>query len=333
MKLMKSGTAAFVAVAAIAAMPAVAAEYPSKPINVLVGFSAGGGTDTYARNVGASISKYLNGQPFVVVNKSGGAQIPAMKVLGKSKPDGYSTMLVSMGSAIIATGLRDRGIDLFKDFEFIAQVGVNNVMLAASKKSGYKSPTDILSAIKKANAAGKKLRWANTGRGSITTLAMIAWLNKHGVYEMTQDIPFKGGSKVRVALIGNNVDFGTLGLSNAAGGYRDQLTVIGTFSDRRDPAQPDVPTLGDLKSDYVPMETPLVLTVPKGTPKAVIEKLGMAIKQTTEDPEFKARTKKAGQAVVYRNSEEIKKFAQHLKKEWSETIKVAAKRIAESKKK
>ncbi len=332
MKTMKSSIVLLALTAAVAATPASAADYPSKPINVLVGFSAGGGTDTYARNVGASISKYLNGQPFVVVNKSGGAQIPAMKVLAKSKPDGYSTMLVSMGSAIIATGLRDRGIDLFKDFEFVAQIGVNNVMIAASKKSGFKSPAEIISGIKKANASGKKLRWANTGRGSITTLAMIAWLNKHGVYEMTQDVPFKGGSKARVALIGNNVDFGALGTSNAAGGYKQQMNVIATFSDRRDPAQPDIPTLADLKSDYVPMETPLVLTVPKGTPKAVIAKLEAALKQTTEDPDFKARTAKAGQSVVYRNSEEVQKFARHLKKEWSETIEIVAKRIAASKK-
>jgi tripartite-type tricarboxylate transporter receptor subunit TctC len=269
----------------------------------------------------------------VVVNKSGGAQIPAMKVLRKSKPDGYSTMLVSMGSAIIATGLRDRGIDLFNDFEFVAQVGVNNVMLAASKKSGFKSPEEIIAGIKKAHAAGKKLRWANTGRGSITTLAMIAWMNKYGVYEMTQDVPYKGGSKARVALIGNHVDFGTLGTSNAAGGYKQQMNVIATFSDRRDPAQPDIPTLGDLKNKYVPMETPLVLTVPKGTPKAVIKKLETALKQTTEDPDFKKRTAKAGQSVVYRNSAELNKFAKHLKSEWGETIKIVAKRIAESKKK
>lgn len=330
MKTGKSLVMTFALAAAVVATPASADEYPSKAVNVIVGFSAGGGTDTYARNIGAEIPRYLNDQPFVVVNKTGGAQIPAMKVLKKSKPDGYTMMLVSMGSAIIATGLRDRGIDPLEEFELVAQVGVNNVMVAAAKKTGFKTPQDVIAGIKKAHAAGNKLRWGNAGRASITSLAVIAWLNKNGVYDMTQDVPFKGGSKVRVALLGENIDFGGLAVSNAAGGYAEKMNVIATFSDKRDPAQPQVPTMGDLNSPYVPMETPLVFTVPKGTPKAVIEKLQTAIKQTTEDPKFKERAAKAGQSVVYRDSEEIKAFAMKLKKEWAETIKVVRDRMAKA---
>ncbi|MFT5174841.1 MAG: tripartite-type tricarboxylate transporter receptor subunit TctC [Gammaproteobacteria bacterium] len=330
MNIFKSS--ALLAALSLAALnPVSAADYPSKAINLVVGFSAGGGTDTYARNLAASLPKYLNDQPIVVVNKSGGAQVPAMKVLKGSKSDGYSAMLVSMGSAIIATGLRDRGVDILKDFELVAQIGVNNVMLASSLESGFKTPADLLAGIKKAHAAGKKLRWGHAGRASITSLAVIAWLNKNGVYEMTQDVPFKGGSKVRVALIGNNVDFGGLGLSNAAGGYDTKLNVIGTFSDRRDPALPQYPTLGDLKTPYVAMETPLVFTVPKGTPKDIIAKLQTAIEKATQDADFKARAKKSGQAVVYRNSDEVNKFAAKLKSEWSATIKVVRERIAAAK--
>jgi putative tricarboxylic transport membrane protein len=317
--------------AAAATAPAKADDYPNQPINVVVGFSAGGGTDLYARNLAAALPRFLNNQPVVVVNKEGGAQIPAMKVLKSAKPDGYSTMLVSAGSAIIATGLRDRGVDMFKDFVLVAQIGVNNVMVAASKQSGFKTPADVIAGIKKAHAEGKKLRWGHAGRASITSLAVIAWLNKNGVYEMTQDVPFKGGSKVRVALLGNNVDFGGLALSNAAGGYDQKLNVIGTFSDQRDPAQPEFPTLGDLKSPYVPMETPLVIAVPKGTPKAIVAKLEDAIKKSTEDPAFKERAQKSGQAVVYRNSDDVAKFAAKLQKEWADTIAVVRKRIAEAK--
>ncbi len=313
--------------ATVSTGPSHADEYPSKAVNVVVGFSAGGGTDLYARNLGATISKYMNGQPFVVVNKTGGAQVPAMKVLKTSKPDGYSTMLVSMGSEIIATGLRDRGVDPFVDFELIAQIGVNNVMIAAPKESGFKTPHDIIAAIKKANAEGKKLRWGHAGRASITSLAAIAWLNKNGVYEMTQDVPFKGGSKVRVALLGNNIDFGSLALSNAAGGYDQKLNVIGSFSDARDPAMPQFPYLGELNTPYVPIETPLVLAVPKGTPKDILAKLEAAVKKSTEDPEFKERAAKSGQAIIYRGSADTLAHATRLRKEWSETIQVVAKSI------
>lgn len=90
MNKITSGALLLALTAAVAATSASAAEYPSKPINLVVGFSAGGGTDLYARNLGASIPKYLNDQPIVVVNKTGGAQVPAMKILKKSKADGYS---------------------------------------------------------------------------------------------------------------------------------------------------------------------------------------------------------------------------------------------------
>ena len=319
MKMQKWSVLLAALTAAIATTPAHADEYPSKAINALVGFSAGGGTDVYARNMSATISKYLNDQPFVVVNKAGGAQIPALKVLKSSEPDGYSAMVVSMGSAIISTGLRDRGVDLFKDMELVAQFGTTNIMVAASKESGFKTPEDVIAGIKKAHANGTKLRWGSAGRASITTLAMIAWLNKHGVYEMTQDVPFKGGAKVRAALMGNNVDFGSLGTSNASA-YKEKINIIATFSGSRDPAQPDIPTLGDLKSDYVPMETPII-----------VAKLESAIKQSTEDPEFLARSKKAGQSVVFRSASELATFADTLKKEWNDTIKVVRKRMEDAK--
>lgn len=327
MRLLSTGVALFALAVTGFGHTANADEYPSKAINMIVGFSAGGGTDTYARNLGAEIPKFLDDQPIVVVNKTGGAQVPAMKVLKRAKPDGYTTMLVSAGSALIATGLRDRGVDILDDFELVAQIGVNNVMIAAAKKTGFKTPQDVIEGIKKAHTDGNKLRWGNAGRSSITTLAMIAWLNKNGVYEMTQDIPFKGGSKVRVALLGENIDFGSLAVSNAAGGYAEKMNVIATFSDKRDPAQPQVPTLGDLGSPYVPMETPLVVTVPKGTPKDVVAKLESAIKKTTEDPAFKERAQKSGQSVVFRGSDEVRTFLAKLKKEWAETIQVVRKRM------
>lgn len=78
MQMFKSGAIALAFVTAVVTNPASAAEYPSKAINALCGFSAGSGMDIFSRNLGASISKYLNDQPFVVVNKAGGAQIPAM---------------------------------------------------------------------------------------------------------------------------------------------------------------------------------------------------------------------------------------------------------------
>jgi len=331
MNLFKTGLAAFAIGATVAALPAQAETYPNKAITMIVGFSAGGGVDLFARNLSAAMPQFVGNQPVVVVNKTGGAQVPAMKVLKTSKPDGYTTMLLSMGSVIVATGLRERGVNPFEDFKFVAQIGVNNLIVAASKESGFKTPQDVIAGIKKAHADGRKLRWGNPGRGSITSLAMIAWLNKNGVYEMTQDIPFKGGSNVRVAILGNNVEFGSLALSNAAGGYDEKMNIIATFGSERDPAAPQYPTMGELNSPYVPMATPLVLAVPKDTPAETLSILEAAVKKATEDAGFNERAGKTGQSVVYRNAEEVRAYAEKLKAEWDETIQIVRKSMADAK--
>ena len=330
-------TAAFVGAAALAvvvtgvvtggATAARAAQFPDKAITVVVGFSAGGGTDTYARILASVIPEYINRQPLIVVNKPGGAQVPSMKFTAKSKADGYTLQFFSTGSGVVATMLRDRGVDWFRDFEPVAQIGNINIAIVANKKTGYKTPQDIVAAVKKAHAAGRKLRWAHTGRGSITNLSAIAWLIKNGIFDMVQDVPFKGGSPTRAALLGNQVDFGAMGLQQTTG-FMDRLNIMGILASKRDPVRKDAPTMAELNSPYVAMYSPIIMAAPKGTPKDRIDYLAAAIKKATEHRAFKKLTKKAGLAVVYKGPEETRKMMAKLREEWRPTIDFVKKRMA-----
>lgn len=301
--------------AGAAASPAAADTYPEKPINAIVGFSAGGGVDTYARALAAAIGPYLNGQPLVVVNKPGGAQVPAMKAVATAEPDGYTIIVFSVGSGLFATMQRDRGVDTFDDFTPVAQIGDNHLVLLASKSTGYETPQDILEAIEKAHAEGRKIRWGHAGRGGITQMAALAWLIKNDAHDKVQDVPFQGGSKARAAIIGDQIEFASVALTNITG-FEDQMNVIGIFSGEREPTKPDVPTIGDRGSAYTPMSNPIIIMGPKGMPQDRVETLAAAIEKAVQTDTYKEITSKAGQPVVYRSPEESTRYLIQLRDEW-----------------
>ena len=331
LKKLTTGIALVLVAAALTMAPAEAEQYPSKPVTVVVGFSAGGGTDTYARILASVIPEYMNRQPLIVVNKPGGAQVPSMKFTAKSKPDGYTLQFFSTGSGVVATMIRDRGVDWFRDFEPVAQIGNINLSLVAHREMGFKTPQDVVAAVKKAHAAGKKLRWAHTGRGSITNMAALAWLIKNDIADMVQDVPFKGGAPTRAALLGKQVDFGAMGLQQTTG-FMDKLIVLGIMNSKRDPIRKDAPTMKELGSPFVEMRSPMILAAPKGTPKDRIEIMAAIVKKATEHKAFKKLTKKAGLAVVYAGPDEAKATMAKLRDEWKPTIDFVRKNITKGKK-
>lgn len=296
--------------------PALAETYPEKPINAIVGFSAGGGVDTYARALSAAIEPHLNGQPLVVVNKPGGAQVPAMKSVASAEPDGHTVMVFSVGSGLFATMQRDRGVDTFEDFTPVAQIGDNHLVLMASKSTGYKTPQDILQGIERANAEGRKIRWGHAGRGGITQMAALAWLLKNDAHDKVQDVPFQGGVKARAAIMGDQIEFASVALTNITG-FEDQISVIGIFSAEREPTKPDVPTIGDHGSAHTPMSNPIVIMGPKGMPEERVQTLAAAIEKALQADIYREITSKAGQPVVYRTPEETAAYLLQLRDEWT----------------
>jgi tripartite-type tricarboxylate transporter receptor subunit TctC len=295
------------------------AKYPDKPINIVVGFAPGGGTDVYARILGKVLPPLINDQPLVIVNQPGGAQVAAMKSVAGSTPDGYTLQFMSTGSGVLATKLRDRGVDMFKDFRPVAQIGLVNLILGAPTERGWKTPQDLIKAINEADAKGQKLRWGHPGRGSITNLSIVAWLIKNGLQDKVQDVPYKGGAPTKVALMGAQVDFGVLAIQHAAASD-GKVIALAMFGNERDPIHSEIPTMAELGLPYVPFYSPMAVMAPKNVPDDIIKKLDTAVKQATESDEFKNLTKNAGLSVRYRGSQEFKELKERLWKEWQPTV-------------
>lgn len=318
---------ASVGLVATAEAAGACADYPKKAVRVVVGFSPGGGTDTYARILSSVIPEYINDQPMIVVNKEGGAQVPAMKHTMGADKDGYTLQFFSAGSGVMATMLRDHGIDWFRDFVPVAQVGGVNLAVAINKKKEARTPQEVVAWIKKSSAGGTKLRYGHPGRGSISHMAIVAWLIKNGVYDMVQDVPFKGAAKTRAAVLGEQVDFGVLSVHHITA-FPDQLHGVGVMADERDPVVKSVPTMKEQNSPYTEMYSPMMLAAPKGTPAAAIDCLDAAIRKATEHKAFHQLAQKADLEVRYRGAKDIAAYMAKLRDEWKPTIEFVKARMA-----
>lgn len=319
--ILAAATAAFVSSTLLAAtaMADEASEWPKKPITVIVGFGAGGGTDTYARILASVIPPLINNQPLIVVNKAGGAQVPSMKYTQKSKPDGYTMQFFSTGSGVLATMLKDRGVDWFRDFRPISQIGSINMLLMSPKSKGYKTPKDLAKAIRAAHAEGKKLRWGHPGRGAVTNVSGVSWLIKNDLIDKVQDVPFKGGAPTKAALLGGQVDFGVLGVHHLTG-LHDRMTGLAIFADERDSIRKEVPTMKEMDMPFVPFYSPMIMAVPAKTPQYVIDKMDVAIRKATETKAFKKLTNKIGLPVRYQSAKPTLAMMESLRDKWKPTI-------------
>lgn len=309
---MFKGALSVISVAVVAGaviLPVQAADYPVKPITAIVGFGAGGGTDNYARAV-TSVAKEILGQPIQVVNKPGRAQVVAMKEMQKAKPDGYTIQFASAGSAIMSTKLKPAGVEFLRDFEMVAQVGQINMAVVVHNNGKLKTAKDIIAAAK---ANPGKLRWAHTGRGSANHIAGLSWILANGIE--AQDVPFKGGAKARAAILGQQTDFAVFGVQ-LTNKFTDQLTPVGMLQGVRDGFRKEIPTMKEQGIAFVPVYTPLVISVPKGTPPAVIATLQDALKKMIEHPKVVAALTKRGSSIIYRNSSDTRTVLESLDKQW-----------------
>ena len=300
------------------------ADWPKTSITMVVGFSAGGGTDTYARILASVIPPFLNNQALVIVNKTGGAQIPAMKFTAESKPDGYTMQLFSTGSGLLATMMKNSDVDWFRDFRPVAQVGNLNLIVASHVSKGYKTPQGLVKAINEAHATGKKLRWGHAGRGGAPNLSVVAWLLKNDLLDKVEDVPFKGGAPTLQALADEQLDFAALAV-NYLVGFEDKIEGLGLFANERDPVQKNVPTMKEQGMPFVEFYSPMTIGAPANTPQAIIDKMNVAIKKATETKAFKRLSKKLGLVVTYRGPEETLAMMQSLREQWTPAVELIKK--------
>lgn len=286
------------------------ADYPEKPIKLYVGFSAGGGTDSSARAFASFFHEApgMNGMPAVVVNKPGGSGMIAAKVVKESRPDGYTLYVINSGTFAInhMKAFGKSAVDPLKDFQILGCMSQLVTSLQVPASSPIKNAEQFA---KWAKENSGKIKWGNSGRGSMHTLAGMLFLKRMGI--KSQDVPFKGGAGARNAIVAKKVDFAFNGIHMTAG-FKNEIRLLGVTSSERDKVHPDVPTLGEKNLPNLGIVGPMCLWGQKGLPAAAVEKLKGAVKHVSDTKGFKRIMKKAALLAIYRSPEDGTKATQKL---------------------
>jgi len=287
------------------------ADFPSRPVRIVVPFAPGGATDVIARVVGQKVSDLL-GQPVVVENKAGAnGNIGALSV-ARAAPDGHTILMATSSHAINATLYRKLDYRLTTDFVALSSLASVPLVLVVNTAVPAKTPSELATYAK---ANDGKVNFASGGAGTAAHLAGEQFNTLAGVRMM--HVPYKGGALAQTDLIGGQVQamFANLpeALTQVQAGRLRPLAVTG--NDRRTNL-PSVPTFAEAGFAKMDAKSWFGLFAPAATPAPVVAKLSSAIAKAVADPAVQARLKELGADPVGNQSEAFQKFVVQEVERW-----------------
>jgi tripartite-type tricarboxylate transporter receptor subunit TctC len=312
------------ATAALLATTAAFADYPEKPITLVVPFAAGGPTDKVARDLAEVLRKGLNNQTVLIDNVGGaGGTLGAAKV-AKAAPDGYTLLLHHIGMATSPALYRNMPYKTLDDFEYLGMI--NEVPMTLIGRSTL--PANNYAELAKWLEANKgKINLANAGLGAASHLCGLLFQQSVKI-DMTT-IPYKGTAPAMTDLLGGQVDLmcdQTTNTTQQIEGGKVKAYAVTTLTPLTTPALAKLPTLdaSGLKGFNVSIWHGLY--APKGTPKAAQDKINAALRNALKDPEFIKRQEALGAVVITDarlSPAEHKKFVEAEINKWGPAIKAA----------
>jgi tripartite-type tricarboxylate transporter receptor subunit TctC len=271
---------------------AQAQNYPTKPVTILVGFPPGGPTDTVARVLAEHLRTTL-GQSFIVENVSGAAGTIAATRAVHADPDGYTLLVSNWTTSVGAFAVFPIQFDPLKDLESIAMLTTSKLWIVARKALPANNGKELVDWLK---ANPGKANAASVGVGSAAHVCMIDLMKRTGT--KFTFVTYRGGAPAVQDLAGGQADFGCLEAGQTLGVYRGgKVKIIGVASKTRWFGAPEVPTLAEGGLPGVDIDFWHGLWAPKGTPKAIVDKLNGAVMKAFADPAVKKRFADIGHVV------------------------------------
>jgi len=284
--------AAFAALA-LFALGTAHAQYPNKPVKVIVPFPAGQATDLAARIIAEALGKEWN-QSVVVENVGGGAGIPGM-VTGKNAPaDGYTLIMGTSAVMVVNPAIIDKlPYDPLNDYTPIGPVFRNPLIIVATEKSPYKTLKDVVDAAKKDPG---KLNWGYPGAG--TTQHLTGELFKQVAGVNIQGVMYKGSAATVQDLLGDSIQLSVDGIGpNLPHIKSGKLRALASTGEARSSQLPDVPTVAEQGYPGFSGEGWGGVVVPKGVPNDLVLKISKDLNKIMSDPALQDRLLKAGLAI------------------------------------
>jgi tripartite-type tricarboxylate transporter receptor subunit TctC len=267
MKLFRCGWLIGFAVASVAAGP-VRAEYPDKPLRLIVPFPPGGATDPLARMLSQKLVEAF-GQQVVVDNRPGAGTTIGAELVAKSPPDGYTLFLSSISNAISTVLYRNLNYDFVRDIAPVTLLATTPGVLVVHPTLPVKSVKELIAL---ANARPGELAYASAGNGTPPHLAGALFSYMTGVKMI--HVPYKGGGPAVIALLSGEVPISFASLPSALPHVRaGKLRALGVTTPQRSPALPALPAIGEAGVPGYAAESWYGLSVPAGTPQEIMARL------------------------------------------------------------
>jgi tripartite-type tricarboxylate transporter receptor subunit TctC len=296
------------ALLALAAVPARAQDYPTRPIRILVPYAPGGISDIAARLVGAKLTDAF-GQQVIIENRPGGNGFIAVADAAKSAPDGYTLVVVTTGDVTINPALfKNVPYDVDRDLAPITTVSDAPLVLATNADSPYKSVADVIVAAK---AKPNSLAVGTPGYGSVNQLVLESIALNTGTKFV--HVPYKGGAPAAQALVAGDIPFGIVASSSVAPHVASgRIRVLAITTSKRSPLNPDWPTLQEEGAGDINASNWTALLAPKATPQLIVAKLNAKVVEILNMPDVKEKFAAGGVFTIPSSSAEL---AERIKRE------------------
>lgn len=260
-----------------------AADFPTRPIDLLIPYAPGGPSDTSSRSLAPKLGEVL-GQPIVCINKPGASGALAVSLLAKAKPDGYTIVLVSNSALTVVPNFEKVAYNPLTDFTYLCKLFNQSPMLVVKVDAPWKNVQEF---VEYAQKNPKRIKYGSWGQFSSGHIAMEAIGKEKGIE--WSHVPFKGDGPCVTALLGGHIDAAVVSAGHVPFVRAGKLRGLLMLQAYRSRNFPEVPCLKDVGIKFEAKGTTETISgviAPKGLPKDIVKKYEVALEQAANSPEF-----------------------------------------------
>jgi tripartite-type tricarboxylate transporter receptor subunit TctC len=300
--------------ALVAAAPAVAADYPTKPVRWVVPYPPGGTTDILARLVGNYLSEHL-GQTFIIENKPGGGNNIGTEFVARAPHDGYTLLLLNPANGINQSLYKNLKFDILKDIVPVA--GITRVPNVMEVNPNFPAKT-VAEFIAYAKANPGKVNMASSGTGTSVHMSGELFMSMTGI--KMAHVPYKGSAPALTDLMAGTVDVMFDNMPSSISFIQaGKIRAMAVTTDTRSKTLPDIPTVAETVPGYEASAW-FGIGAPKGTPADVIEKLNKTVNEALKDPKMIARLADLGGAPMGGTPADFGKIMESEVAKWKKVV-------------
>jgi tripartite-type tricarboxylate transporter receptor subunit TctC len=296
--------------------------YPTKPVKIVVPYSAGGPADIYGRFVGDRLQK-ATGEPFVIENRPGAGAIIGTDAVAKSAPDGYTLLMMSNTHTVNESLFTKKPYSLLRDLTPIAPINYSDLILVVNPSVPAKNLKELIALAKAKPGA---LNYASSGPGTPYHMAGELFKAMAGIEVV--HVPHKGSAEARTSVLAGNVQMMFDAITTMAPlAQAGKVRAIATSGKTRSSITPNVPTLGEAGLPGYDAVIWLGMMAPAGTPKEVIDVLNAHIQKIVSLPDVKDAWAKQGAVPMRMSAQEFGKFLEQDIQKWAKVVKFSGAKI------